>query len=159
MAVDVAAAYLQLRADDGRCPIAALGRVETPERAFPGVCLTEHLTVQIDRQSVQIPVDLILRIRIGSRKGWELRPRANIELVDGSVYRAVRLEEARLDVVTLLGSQSVPLTQPGASVRGHSVSQLEVLRERIEVTLVRHRHAVLRTVGQETFERFFTAAA
>ena len=158
LAIAVTAAYLRLRPDHGVCPITSLAQVETSERTFPAICLTQSLNVRAADQRLQIPVNLIQRISIRSPKGWTLRPRATIELVDGSVYRQATVTEKRLDVLTLLGRQAVSLTTPGTKLRGHSVSQLAELRARVEHTLQRHRQGVLQAVGRETFERFFPAA-
>src|SRR5688572_2879854 len=138
LAMAVTAAYLRLRPDHGVCPITSLGHVETSERVFPAICLTGTLNVRAADQRLQVPVNLIQKISVRSKTGWTGRPRATIELVDGSIYRQVIVTERRLDVLTLLGRQSVSLTTPGTKMRGHSVSQLAELRARVELTLQRH---------------------
>ena len=158
LAMAVTAAYLRLRPDHGVCPITSLGQVETSERTFPAICLTSILNVRATDQRLRIPVNLVQKITVRSKRGWTGRPGTTIELVDGSVYRQVTVTERRLDVLTLLGRQSISLTSPGTKMRGHSVRQLAELRARVEFTLERHRQGVLQAVGPETFDRFFPAA-
>lgn len=159
LAVGIAATYLKMRTDEGVCPISALSRISTRQRSFEGLCLTETLNIQIDGQAHRIPTNLIRRIRVCRRPWWELTPTANIELVDGSEYRSTRLRDRRLEFLTLIGRQTVKLTTHDVIVRGHTVTALNELRSRLESVLERHGEAVVQTVGQETFERFFVQAA
>jgi hypothetical protein len=158
LAMAVTAAYLRLRPDHGVCPITSLGHVETGDRAFPAICLTDCLNVRAAGQRLKVPVNLIQKITVRSARGWTGRSRTTIELVDGSIYRHAAVMEKRLDVLTLLGRQSVSLTSRGTKMRGHSVGQLAELRARVELALQRHRQSVVAAVGRETFERFFPAA-
>jgi hypothetical protein len=159
LAVRIAAAYLRMRPDEGVCPISALSRVHTKSRSFEGVCLTNTLRMDIEGHSLTIPVNLVRRIRICPRTGWLSAPAANIELVDGSVYKMAKLLDRRVDFLTLLGRQSVKMTTPNVVIRGHTVGELHELRNRLGLTLERNHQAVVGTVGRDTFERFFRPAA
>jgi hypothetical protein len=159
LAMGIAGAYLRMRSDAGSCPISALSRVSTRPRSFEGVCLTETLQVDIDGKPHDIPTALIRRLRICKRMWWQRVRTANIELVDGSEYRVARLYDSQLHFLTLIGRQTVELASDDVLIRGHTVTALNELRDRLEFVLERHRHAVIQTVGRETFERYFKQAA
>jgi hypothetical protein len=159
LAVRIAAAYLRMRPDEGVCPISALSRVHTKSRSFEGVCLTSSLMMDVEGHSLAIPVNLIRRIRICSRAGWFSAPAANIELIDGSIYKEAKLQDRRVDFLTVLGRQSVKMTTPNVIIRGHTVGELQELRNRLGLTLERNHQAVVGTVGRDTFDRFFRQVA
>lgn len=159
LAVRIAAAYLKMRPDEGVCPISALSHVDTRARSFEGICLTNSLTVEVERHTLTIPVNLIRRIRVRSHSRWILQPAANIELIDGSSYKMARLRDRQVDFLTVLGRQSVTLATPDIVIRGHTVVELDELRVRLGVTLERNREDVVEALGLETFERFFRPAA
>jgi hypothetical protein len=134
--------------------------VQTSARAFSGVCLTEGVRVRVERESLDIEMRLVRSIT-GSRikKGWLSSGRSTIELIDGSSYKHVEIKNPRLSILTVLGCQNVDVAVPGVTVRGHSVRDLSPLRDRLKLTLDRHRHAFLKALDAATFERFFRRAA
>jgi hypothetical protein len=160
LAIEVTNAYLRMSADHGDSPIAALTHVQTSARAFSGVCITEGVRIHVERESLDIDMRLVRSIA-GSRikKRWLSSGRSTIELIDGSSYKHVEIKNPRLSILTVLGCQNVDVAVPGVTVRGHSVRELSPLRDRLKLTLDRHRHAFLKTLDAATFERFFRRAA
>jgi hypothetical protein len=159
LAVGIASTYLRMRTDEGVCPISALSRISSRQRSFEGLCLTDTISIEIDKQIHNVPTNLIRRIKVCRRRWWERAVSANVELVDGSEYRLARLHGRRLEFLTLIGRQTVKLASHDVIVRGHTVIALDELRSRLESALERHREAMVQTVGQETLERFFVQAA
>ena len=64
----VAGAYLRLQSNQASVPITALTHVHCPERSFPGICLTQALTIHVDRDEFDIPMKLIRSIKAASRR-------------------------------------------------------------------------------------------
>lgn len=161
LAMGVAGAYLRLQSNQASMPITALTYVRCPERSFPGVCLTEALTIHIDRDELDIPMKLIRNIRGASLKvkAWGPRKGATVELIDGSSYKHVKVQNPRLEFLSLIGRQAVDVSKAGVSVQGHTVNELDALRQRLELALERHRAAVERTVGPAIFGQYFRRAA
>jgi hypothetical protein len=159
LAVRIAEAYLKMRPDEGVCPISALSRVNTPARSFEGICLADVLNVEVERHQLSIPVNMIRRLRISSQSIWRPRPKASIELVDGSTYRQASLHDRSVDFLTVLGRQSVPLATPNVVISGHTVEEIDELRQHLGTALEWNREALLETVGLKTLERFFGPAA
>jgi hypothetical protein len=153
-------AYVRMSVNEGGSSISALTHVMTSARAFSGVCLTESISITVEHEALLIPVRLIRGITGSRRKrGWRTVHTATVELIDGSCYKDVRIKNSRLSVLTMLGCQTVDVTQTGVAVRGHSVREIAELRDRLGVTLEKHQQAIVRTIGPARFERFFRRAA
>lgn len=113
----------------------------------------------MEHQRLNIPLEVIRQIRTSHRQSWTHKARASVELTDGSVYKSAVLDDEIINLLTLLGQQTVKLTEPKVVLRGHTVGELDELRERLESTLQRHHGALVEKVGRAVFETYFQHAA
>ena len=148
-----------------KIPVASsLVSVKTRRRQFQGFCLSETISFVCEGQTLTIPVTVLNQVRANtSLFGGSYY---EIELVDGSVYKAPR-DISPLDFASIAGVQKVvPVRLRGNAidhafkVSGASPSETETLREDLKRSLASQANDMLEVLGDaELFERFFQLEA
>ncbi len=158
--------------------ISSLAHVYNEHKSFYGVCLDENIECECGGTKIIVPINTIHRINCSEMKTW-CWGGYYIHLVDGSHFSICNILTKSIKFLTLCGIQELQFyrnttVQKGffqkhpelrwetnapfgnhTIIQGQTTSNVRNLRKRLKFAFVNDHHAVIESIGQEIFHKYF----